>query len=447
MSSRIPALLVTLALASAPPTALAAGMFVPAIGTPALGSGGAYVASGIDPLAIWYNPANLADLAEGRHFALDVAFIHSPQTFRRATDSGLIELPDSLDYEIIRDYPLAENQAGLFQVPGLFAAFGGGDWALGAGVWGPYKGRFAYDPDGPTRYTLISDQSYTAWAGLAAAHAWGPLRLGGGVQLAPQGVNAEFKAMTLPHELGDALVTGRSDNFSWTWNLGLTLVGSDTWRAGLSYQSPTSIDGEIDLAIDLPDFQNLLGIAVVGDQAEYELELADLVRGGIARRFGDCTWVELAAVFENWSNTDTLYVTPDQIVVEGLDDTLDVTTVAYDYKDAYSIRFGVRHEPGPGALGWRLGALYESTSVKTQNFFVGQSPERLGLSGGFRYGLGRGWSLDLSGVHYIQPEVVVDQTENRPDYLGLGEFETAPDTRGSYRSSYTIVALGLRCGP
>ncbi len=446
MPPRAKPFLLAIAIALVAPLhdAPAAGMFVPAIGTPALGSGGAYVASGIDPLAIWYNPANLSDLAEGRHLAIDVAFIHAPHTFKRASDTWLFDLPNQ---ELALDYPLAENEAGLFQVPGLFGAYGGGDWAFGFGAWGPYKGRFAYDEDGPTRYTIIKDQSYTAWIGAALARRWGAFRFGGGAQLAPQGVNAEFKAMTLPHEVGDAHIVARSANFSWTWNLGLTWVPVETWRLGFSYQSPTSIDGDVELAIDLPEFMNMLGIGVVGDAGEYELELADIARCGLAHRVGERTWIELAGVFENWSNTDTLIVTPDQIIVEGLDDTLGVTTLTYDYKDAYSIRFGVRHEGDPEHLGWRFGALYESSSVKTENFFVGQSPERYGLSGGLSYGLGRHWSVDLSGMHYFQPDIEVDETDNRPDYLGIGDLEPAPDTRGTYETSYTIVAVGLRYGP
>jgi long-subunit fatty acid transport protein len=430
--------------AVAAPSAFSAGMYLPGIGSPALGSGGAFVASGIDPTAIWHNPANLADLAAGEHFAVDAAFIHSPCTFWRAEDSGLVEFPNE-GPEFSYDYPVAENRAGVFTVPGFFAVHATGSAALALGVWGPYQGRFTYDEDGPTRYNLIRNTSYTAYVGLAGAAKAGSLRIGGGVQCVPQGVNAEFKVMTLPAEIGDAYVRALSDNISWTWNVGLTWVPRDDFRLGGSYQRHVSVDGEMELNVDLPQLFNYAGVAINGDQADYTLQLADILRLGAARRIGERTWVELEGVLELWSNSDSLVVTPDNILVEGLDDTLGVTSIRYEFDDAVSLRLGVRHDPAPRhRFGWSLGALYESQAVPTRNYTVGSMSERYGVSGGLHYVLGDGWGVKLSLAHYLQSDVTVDESDNNPSYVGLGDITPAVQSRGRYESANTIVAVGLR---
>lgn len=444
MTFRASASLPLLIAALVAPSAFSAGMYLPGIGAPALGSGGAFVASGIDPTAMWHNPANLADLPAGEHIALDAAFINSPCTYWRAEDSGLIEFPnEGPDFRY--DYPVAQNQAGVFTVPGFFAVHATGSAAVAVGAWGPYQGRFTYDEDGPTRYNLIRNTSYTAYLGLAGAAKMGALRVGGGVQCVPQGVNAEFKVMTLPAEIGDAYVRAISDNFSWTWNVGLTWVPRIDFRLGASYQKHVSVEGDMDLDIDLPQLFNYAGIATNGDQADYTLQLADLLRFGVARRIGERTWLEVEGVLEEWSNTDSLVVTPDNILVEGLDDTLGVTSVRYEFDDAISLRLGLRHDPAPRhRVGWSLGALYESQAVPTRNFVVGAMSERVGVSGGLHYELGAGWAVKLSVAQYFQSDVTVDESDNHPSYVGLGDITPAVQSRGRYESSNTLVALGLR---
>lgn len=442
---------VALGLALSAPPACGAGLYLPGVGTPALGSGGAFVASGVDPTAMWHNPANLVDLSPGQHLSVDACFIHSPFDFRRSAEDGLIEGTEGgieigpLTVEPKYDYPVAENQAGLFTVPGVFAVHSAGDWALGIGAWGPYQGRFKFDPDGPARYAQIRNTSYTAYFAAAGALRLGRFRIGGGLQCVGQGVNADFKVMTLPVEAGDAYTRVRSENFSFSWNLGLTWVPTEHWRLGMAYQRRVKVAGDMEINVDLPSPVNLLGIAVEGDEAKYEIVLADLIRGGIARRIGEHTWVEVAAVYEQWSNTDNLRVWPQEITVSGLNDTLETVTLAYGFDDAISLRIGLRRDVQPGQFGWRLGALYEEQAVPNKNYTIGSQSERIGISGGLSYALNEMWALDLSGAFYFQDGVRVDETDSRPVYVGPGTNITpAHHTRGDYESSNALVAVGLR---
>lgn len=458
--------LATLAL---PSTGLGSGFYVPATGSPALGSGGAFVASGIDPTAIWHNPANLADLDPGFNFSLDVAGINVRHNFWRESD-GYVEfdLPDSLelpeeledrlDFPGKYDFLPAENRAGIFFLPTAIGAYRTQDWTFGLGVFSPYQGRFRYDPAGATRYDIISNGSFTAYVGGSAS--WRPtdwLRVGGGLQAVAFGLVADLKAMTpLSFIDEDAHVSLRSFDWTWTYNLGVTLVQEDRFRLGMSMQSPVEMAGDVHVYVDVPDLGNALGLAVRGTEATYGLELPRLWRGGAATKLGSDTWLEAAAVYEPWADLDSVTIIPDGIIVigptsgggTGVIDSLETQSVKYLYENAISLRLGARRHPEGARVGYRAGILWESGAVTEKTYTVATpDTERFGISAGITYGLVENWWLEISAAHYFQKDMDVRESVNEPIAVAMDLVDVSPTNIGHYESQYNIVVFGLRYKP
>ncbi|MAE69324.1 MAG: hypothetical protein CME06_02520 [Gemmatimonadetes bacterium] len=438
-------------ICAAPSRSAASGYYVPSNGTQALGSGGAFVAAGIDPTAIWHNPANLVDLGEGRHFAVDVAGVHTLHTFYREP-TGFLDLENSRSF----DHAPAKNIHGPVFIPTLAGVWDVGDWAVAAGTFSPYQGRFRYDPDGPTRYTFVDNTSFTYYLG--GALSWSPsswLRIGAGAQAVALGLRARFKLLSPFSLLGqDIDATLDSFGIDYTWNAGVTWVPAERFRIAASAQSPVRDRDDINLYLDMPDIANMFGLTIEGDSARFELELPWLLRSGVAYELSEGVWIESAFHVELWSVADSLRLEPTNIVVRiGADEadssamTEELATVALPQllDDAWSIRLGVRYHPPGNRLGWRAGVFYETPSVPTKTYNVGTPDNnRIGLTGGLSYGLGDHWSFELAAAHFLQDDVIVEDSVLRPEAVALGPFETTQVANGRYSAAYNIVIAGLR---
>ncbi|MFW5921097.1 MAG: OmpP1/FadL family transporter, partial [Polyangiales bacterium] len=202
-------------LALVPRTARAGGIEVPARGAVALGRGGAFMARANEPLALWYNPALLADL-EGFQLQLDVSAKNRRACFERSGThagfapgdgridraglSGEFDLDRRSRFGVLRDYRdegfpkvCKQNQLGIN--PYLVGSFRLTDeLGLGFGLvspmgsggerWGRPDGTVMND-DGelrpsPARYMRLDADTSLVRVGIGLG--WAPtdwLRLGG----------------------------------------------------------------------------------------------------------------------------------------------------------------------------------------------------------------------------------------------------------------------------
>ncbi len=434
-----------------PMRSAAAGYYVPSNGSQALGSGGAFVAAGIDPTAIWHNPANLVDLGEGFHFGIDVAGLHTIHTFHREP-TGLIDLNDPRPF----DYVPSENLHGPVYIPTLAGVWDVGDWAVAAGTFSPYQGWLSYDPDGPTRYTFIENTSFTYYFG--GALSWSPspwLRLGAGAQVVVLGLRTNFKLLSPFSFLGEDISASLSSfGVDYTWNAGATWVPTERFRIAVAAQSPVRDRDDVSLHLDMPEVANLLGLAAEGDSARFELNLPWLLRSGAAYELSEGVWIESAFHVELWSIADSLRLEPSNIVIRIGGDEADSSATTEELEavsfpqlldDAWSIRMGLRYHPPGNRLGWRAGVFYETAAVPTKTYNVGTPDNnRIGITGGLSYGLSDHWCFEFAAAHFIQDDVTVEDSVLRPEAVALGPFETSQVANGRYSAAYNILVAGLR---
>jgi long-chain fatty acid transport protein len=135
-------------------------------GARVLGRAGAFSARADDPMAIAYNPAGLT-LWRGHMITLALQLEQLDMSFERA---GADDLIPGL-------YPSAtiENEEGPFFAPSLAWGYGGGDWGVGFGVYGPGSyGYRKYPLNGPNQYILTESDVLLAF--ITAAGAYKPIK-------------------------------------------------------------------------------------------------------------------------------------------------------------------------------------------------------------------------------------------------------------------------------
>lgn len=434
-------------------------------GSESLGMGGAFVAAGIDASAVWHNPANLTDLSNGFHFSTDLTGIMAEHTFFRDPNSHIEftppngdEFPFGLDPSTPGNYEyrLAENIHGPLFIPSFSAVQVMDDWAFGAAFWTPYQGRMRYDAQGSTRYNCVYNNTIMYYVGGTVA--WAPtswLRLGGGVQAVHFLLGQDVHGFTPPFSLigADTRLRLTSSGLTSKFNAGLTLLPNDRWRIGMSYRSHFSVEDDATIYVDLPDEMNSLGYRSRGNAGRFLMKFPGGLDAGVAFKANESVWLEADLAFEPWSRVDSLVIEADSIMIDVPDD-MGEDIVAFDrfgnpflMHDIFSFHVGGRYEPEGSRYQWRAGAFYEQSASPTKTYSVAYpDSDRLGISGGLSFQLGPQWWLNVSALHIIQKEVLVEDSVLRPPLTGPSWVQMSQSANGLYKSSYSMISMGLRLG-
>ena len=178
MNVRIGWIVVLLCLAAGP--AQSGGFEVNENAANILARAGAFTAKADHPMAIHYNPAGLLNWTGNRFYiGSDVNLLNLE--FER---SGIDDLVANGPY----DSATVSNEADPFIAPSLAWGYGGGQWAVGAAVYGPGAvGNRSFDAAGPQRFLMTEENFLLGYASLAGAY-----------RLTPQlsmGVTAQFVTM------------------------------------------------------------------------------------------------------------------------------------------------------------------------------------------------------------------------------------------------------------
>ncbi|MBN1944145.1 MAG: outer membrane protein transport protein [Bradymonadales bacterium] len=479
--------------------AAAGGFEIPDNIARAMGRGGAYASSVMEPSALFYNPAALS-LIDG--FAvtgnLNLWFFHN--SFQRAPFTT--EVLTGIE----RTYPFeeAKNLDPLFLAPAFFVSydFGLEDWGFGLGVYGPSAiGHQRYNApdlavladidnrdtsprDWGHAYMIEESNTMMLFFSGAAAYNFGPLQLGLTLQLA--WMNAEFCSASDGGGTFDPMDHSREEPSLYTRSQvevsGLTPTGIIAIRyqpilpltLSLSYRPRFTFEADGTFQTTLP---SMLAdrVSFTGNGATLKMTVADVVRFGARwafRRAGlELADVELDLVYENWSVMDTFTVDIDSAI------TIDLTgqvrqiptrVIPRRFNDTLSVRLGsdVRVTD---ALTLRAGGYYEGAA--NSHFFEQGSSRpgftsldydpfnRLAVTLGGSYRLGD-LSINLAYMHVFSPTVeekngqipiyypqwICNDPQTQADVDACNARTTSAVhavNNGTYNVSYDLVSLGL----
>ncbi len=434
-------------------SAHAGGLFIPDIGTRSLGRAGAYVASGDDPTALWYNPANLA-AGRGLRFEIDLTLNVRSVWWQRAPDPVVQDAP----FE-----PVDNRRAPPIPIPGLFAVWDAGvpGLALALGVYVPMNGTLRFSDDGPQRYTVVRSGSFVIFFHTAVAYQvtkW--LRLGAGLF-----VNSVFFNQRLAVNLGfvrpedpawDVLIdVVGTQHFLVNGNFGLTLMPGAGVELGVSFFPGRRARARGTLQVEPREALASL-LQVNGSAAEFEIDFPWLVRAGAAwrwRRYDpagqpyDQLVVEADYVFEGWSSLTAIRIFPRNVSlsVEPFirDFAVPDLPLRRDWRDTHSVRFGGEALLyRPLRVVARAGYYWESGAVRDPLVTVG-TPDvnKHGIALGAGIELGH-FRLSLSYSHVLyEPRTITASAMRLTNPLDPERASIIGN--GDYRFSHDLVSLGL----
>lgn len=429
--------LVTAAL-SGPGAAHAGGLFVPDIGSQAMGRAGAFTAKADDPAALHHNPAGFARIA-GTVVHMGMNLIDYSLTFTRA---GVYEATDGEDLPYAGDpYPTVENDAspgvgiaGMQAIPLIAVAsdLGGAVRGLrvGLGVMAPHAypnrsfGDYEFEDPGvpppPQRYDIVEQEAVTVLPSMAAAYSiMDKLDVGARLSWGLATIKAASHTWAiLNYEewvASDGLFQFEvSDNFVPAFGLGVLYRPISSVELGLSYASALHIrasgTGTATLGIHAADLDGngqdldtiipLMGTPACAAGGEpgalktcVNLSLPQtatlggryiILRDAAGRERAD---VELDIKWEDWSTASDY-----EIIVDGQSEQsflpLNTTIIRHGLQDVWSVRLGGSYSLplGESELALRGGIAHDTATAP-------ESWQRVDLDGAARttLALGAAW--------------------------------------------------------
>jgi long-chain fatty acid transport protein len=422
----------------------AGGYYYPDSGIVPMGRAGAWVASADTQYAQYYNPAGLVNV-EHPMFNVGLSLVAQPVSFTPLDDEGT-------------EGQTVKNVAAPYPVPEFgFAMPIGEKFGFAFGFTSPYAPGYAYDPDGPQRYTLIDSLIWNFQLGPSLAYrATKRLSFGLGLQWQVMRIGYTIKVTTsgVADPRGDVLVDFEVIDFmSPGFNVGaLYDVPGDLFHVGLCVQPPVSFVAKGKGSLDFTG--NALGehldaLTWADDTLTLRMTLPWVARAGVSVTPSDRAEAELAFVYEAWKPVKSLSagdidvtITGDAFVGEqALPETIALPT---GFHDAWSVRLGGEVVAVPDTLAFRGGAFYEYGALSKDRVSVALVDiEKLGLAAGTTAQLG-GFRVDLSGSYLFLPtQTLTDSRVTQIRVYPEGNDDGADVGNGILRSSGWVAALQL----
>jgi long-chain fatty acid transport protein len=418
-----------------------------------MGRAGAAVAGAPSLNALWYNPALIAGLPDGKHeFLLDTNLVYQSVEFARETRvyaNGTT-----------RQFVPVENEATPIPVPQIAYSsdFGLEDIHFAFGVYGPNGANAKYPINGPQRYIIVDTEGSLIFSQQLAV-AWEPtpwLRVGAGL------VNHSFilrRVVILsgfPGFAGDAedeqfdilLSTEANVPFNLTGVFGIWGEAPGGVELGASFLLPRHVQDEETKVLQRLPFHPLFdNSAVVGDTVTSDFDLPAFLRVG-ARLVRPGWDIELDFVYEFHSGFKEIGTEPNAISVTGVPGIGEIPVgdldIPRNFKDTFSLRLGGDYEILGGEVTLRAGALYESSAIPTETLSVLQiDADKIGLCIGGTWDPSASISVDFGYTHLFLSETEV--TDSIMKQFNPTNPEAAIVVgNGTYNSAIDMFGLGLR---
>ena len=437
--------------------AYAAGIEYPDNGTIAIGRGGADAANPDDGLAFQYNPAGLAQ-QRGLRLTMDARLSHQGLTFASSQPHAAI----------------VSNTAAPFLGPSGALSYGLGEvgplseLTFAIGATGPSSiGKTQFPENGAQRYAITSTDYFIGYYSAAVAAGYSDwLRVGITGQLVKG--NAKFaqavwsgpgKSTNINNTTFDttAVFEGTSD-FTPAMVVGLTVLPHKDWAIGLSYRPKISFNAPGTMTMNAPQTAKDALISTNGNKADLLLSLASTVRLGIQYNPSPRLKMEVDAVYERWSELQTIEIHTHGITVQAHDDKGNITEQAsvpniifqHHFQDTISGRVGADYALLPERLTVRGGYLHETTAVP-------QAYQSVDFGNWARDAVSLGASVQIFGAwldlayahHFVQTTTVTNsqvvQQVSPPMPSGFPPASVASVVgNGTYSASMDIFSLSLR---
>jgi len=482
----------------AAPNAWAGGYNHPDNGPEALGRAGAVAVSVDDASALYFNPANLAKL-KGLAVLLGSNFSFVQADYTRDGLDRRIQ-PDPTTGEISLAWGDRYNtpfhtvsrtceEGALctplgFAAPMLFVGYGGEDWGVAAGVYGPPGvGVSEFEKDGAQRFSMIRQDLAVMWLGAGAGYQVGPVRFGATFLMGKLDIifsqALDANVTVIQDDATSKAYTGEaSDFYSQSFDLPMTMDATG-WAPGailavawdalpelefaLSVQTASSFDAKGELQIEFTDAIPADLATLSDNSVSLETTLPWIARLGARWTYlvndEPLFDVELDGGFESWSQNDIVRLEiPGGFGEPGSVTPIGAVVLPKNWKDVYGVRLGGSIH----VFDWwtaNLGTFVETGAVpeETTNLDV-YSYNRLGVGVGSSFHLPYGLEVELGYEHIFQADRKVSNSEVRANIPlslctepytstaacpNLGTPPGQPVGNGVYETSFDIFGLAL----
>jgi long-chain fatty acid transport protein len=386
------------------------------------GLGNAYAGAAAvaeDSTTVWWNPAGMARLAKGRHFAIAGTAITPSTEF---SNSGSVPPAGR---------PLGSNggDAGdtAFVPTAFFAMDFGPQWNFGVGLTVPFGLKTEYSPDWIGRFQGISSEIKTINVNPAASYKFSDaLSVGFGINY----VHAEIETLTGVSlgPGGEGQNRSKIDGDGWGFNVGVLFNLSPATRLGVHYRSSV----ELELDGDTSFTGTPAAPTLANGSVKLDVKTPDNIAFSVAHRMndrlellGDVTWWQ-------WSKIDRVPLVRTSGSLSGQ----PVSTFVFSFDDTYRVSIGANYKLNPTWL-LKVGAAYDQTPVPSAEARTVRLPDsdRYWLSAGAKYQMSRASAFDF-GYTYIK----ADDADIRNNQ-GTGAPPSAGFVSGSYKADVHIFGL------
>ena len=390
----------------------AAGFGIFTQGAAALGQADAVIAHGAGPSAIFFNPAQLADLT-GTRLEIGTTLI-APHREYSSNATGLTTTADQELFFPSTIYLSQQLNKGVTLGIGAFSPFG-----LGTRWDDQWEGRYLATKSRITSYNVnpVLAVRLTHWLNFAA-----------GIDLLRLDTILEQKISlaSISPVLPDAGQRFRADGAGTGYNLGLLAKISKNVSIGISYRSRIKVHLKGDATFTVPDPS--LATLFPNSDGRSSMTLPQQLFAGLAWRASARLTLETGVRWEDWSSFKTLSITLDQPVA-------GQTTISQDrnWHGSWAADLGGRFRLSErvSLLG---GYLYSTNAVPDQTFEPAVPDANTHL---FCIGTELSWQkvqLALSyGFQWQQP---------RSKHNSVGNA-TGSAANGRYRNDLHLAAVSL----
>jgi long-chain fatty acid transport protein len=320
------------------------------------------------------------------------------------------------------------NAGGWAVVPSLYFAMPIGErFAAGIGVGAPFGLVTEYDDDWLGRFQGIKSELTTINVNPSIAFKLTPtISLGAGVNWQKADAKLTNAAFLGASEGRTKL---EADDDAWGWNVGALFQLGEDMRVGIAYRSSIeyTLDGDVTTTTSTG-----ATFAPGTFPAEAEVEFPDSVTLSVTQMYGD-KWQLLGDIqYTNWSTVDRI-----DVVNKNSGATAD--TLVFDFDDAWRIALGLNYFHSE-KWTFKGGLAWDQSPVDDDNRTVRlPDNDRIWLSLGAKYKLGKAGALDVGYSHLFVESSDIDRTR------GVSALAPALNTRvtGDYDNSVDIIGVQL----
>jgi len=358
-----------------------------------------------DASIVWFNPAGMAFLPQGKQISVGLTAIKTSHKFQDEGSTGAFHLPGAGD---------GGNGGGWGYIPnGYFTMDLNPKWSFGLGVNAPFGLKTNYDAGWQGQLVALKSKVESININPSFAYkASDTVSVGAGVSAQKLKAELTKAAGTL------GIASLNADDWGYGFNLGLMVQATPTTRFGASYRSSIKYElegtatfstgsvfnGNIEADLRVPDSASLSVFHEAG--SKWEL-------------MGDVTWTK-------WSTFQQLLVlrtsgTP----IPGREPPL--TNEQYQWDDTWRFGLGANYKLN-SQTKLRLGAAYDQTPTNDMTRTPRLPGEnRRWVAFGVQYKPSRSGTLEVGYAHEFISDASVNNTVTGVPGALMGTFENKAD--------------------